>query len=189
MTIILSNREDPDCTLLKEVWSSCIKEFGAAMLEIKPKDDLEEAEILVDKFMLSEEDTLILIGHGTSHGLLSPDFREYLVHENNINLIKAKKVICLWCYASSFCLEHNIPSFSTSMFISNPKEAKNNDIEGENITQEYIDSVNRKFHYEIIDLIRKNIPLELWVMTLGAKMDVENSIDVFNRQGLYFQGE
>lgn len=71
------------------------------------------------------------------------------------------------------------------MYISNVMEAYNNSIY--NYLQKDIDSNNIRFYSNINQLLTDKISLDQWVMILGAKMDSENDIDVFNRQGLYYQ--
>ena len=54
-------------------------------------------------------------------------------------------------------------------------------------TQNDIDLNGIRFYANINQLLIDKIPLDQWVMILGAKMDIENEIDVFNRQGLFYQ--
>lgn len=77
---------------------------------------------------------------------------------------------------------HN--TFATSMFISNTREACNNSII--DYTQEQINSNGERFFCDINQLIKDKVPLNDWIRQLGAKMDIENVIDTFNRQGLYY---
>lgn len=181
MTIIYSNRQDDDCLVLQRVWRNIP---NANVIEITPQSiDWEDD---VDNAIVSEDDTLILLGHGTSLGLLFPNFErgEYIIHENNVNLIHARNVVCCWCYASSFCITNNLHSFSTSMFISNVNEAYDNGYY--DYSQEQINQNGIRFYDEINQFLLNNIPLGEWVMRLGAHMDIENGIDVFNRQCLCF---
>ena len=111
---------DDDCRVLQEMWQGLVID---TFIEInKDSVDWEDA---VDEALAAETDTLIMAGHGTSRGLLFPDYyrESYIVHMGNVHLIKAKNVICTWCHASAFCTNHNLHSFSTSMFISNVDEA------------------------------------------------------------------
>ena len=50
-----------------------------------------------------------------------------------------------------------------------------------------INSNSRRFNKEINWLLKKNVPLDEWIMRLGVHMDIENAIDVFNRQCLHYQ--
>lgn len=172
---------DDDCKVLQEMWQGLAVD---TFIEInKDSVDWEDA---VDKAIAAETDTLIMTGHGTSKGLLFPDFNrgEYIIHENNVHLIKAKNVICSWCHASAFCANHNLHSFSTSMFISNVDEAVTYCVPVN--SQQEINLNGRRFYQNVNELLESNIPLNQWVMILGAKMDIENPIDVFNRQGLFY---
>lgn len=181
MTIIYSNRQDDDCMVLQRVWRNIP---NANIVEITSQSvDWEDA---VDNAISNENDTLLLLGHGTTQGLLFPNFDtgEYIIHENNVNLIHARNVICCWCYASSFCNTHHLHSFSTSMFISNVNEAYDNGYY--DYSQEQINSNGIRFYDEINNFLINNVPLGEWVMRLGAHMDIENGIDVFNRQYLNY---
>ena len=71
------------------------------------------------------------------------------------------------------------------MYISNEHEAYDNAIY--DYLQNDIDLNGIRFYANINQLLIDKIPLDQWVMILGAKMDIENEIDVFNRQGLFYQ--
>lgn len=181
MTIIFSNHGDEDCRTITNLWRDWT---DYKLIEIRPKDELWE--LRVTNALIEEEDTLILIGHGTSYGLLHPDFNsgEYLIHEENVNLIRAKRVYCAWCYASAFCRNNHLNCFATDMFISNIEEAYDNSIYG--YTQEQINAVGARFESDMSYLIQNNIPMNEWQMFIGARMDVENAVDTFNRQGVQY---
>jgi len=183
MTVIYSNYLDDDCRILQEIW----KGFdNVNIIEITPSS--ENYEDLIDEAIAKETDTLICCGHGTSDGLLFPDMLagEYLIHENNVHLIKAKRVIFSWCYAAEFAIKFpELHCFATSMFISNEKEAVYNSIFG--YDQEQINSNSIRFMQEINSLLKEHVPLDEWIIRLGAHMDIENAVDVFNRQCLLYQ--
>ncbi len=183
MTVIYSNYLDDDCRILKEMW----KGFNNVnVIEITPSS--ENYEDLIDEAISKETDTLICCGHGTYNGLLFPNMErgEYLIHENNVHLIKARRVVFSWCYAATFALKFpELHCFATSMFITNEKEAVDNSIFG--YTQEEINSNSRRFQQEVNWMLKEDIPLDEWVMRLGAHMDIENAIDIFNRQCLLYQ--
>ncbi len=123
---------DDDCLTLSRIWENIP---NANVIEITPTS--EDWEEIVDNAISNEEDTIIFCGHGTHYGLLYPNFErgEYILHENNVNLIKARNIICIWCNASFFTSEHNLHnSFASSMFISNVGEAYDNCIYGYYIT-------------------------------------------------------
>ena len=179
MTVIWSNRGDIDCELLENMWSSIP---NVRVVEITP--ELYDFEEEVDSAISEEEDTLILTGHGTTEGLLFPDYSlgAYIIHENNFGLIRAKNVFCCWCYASSFCYRFDRSSFCSSMFISNEAEAVFNSCPG--YTQTQIDEVNIKFYKEVNRLLVDNIPVSGWMKPLLSSIDHYNLVDSFNRSGL-----
>lgn len=185
MTIIFSNTLDADCAVLRDIWSG----VNGTFIEITP-DTPDGWEDVVDDAIANEEDTLVMIGHGSSYGLFYPvlDGRnEYIIHENNIHLIKARNVICFWCYASDFVIAHpelhNV--FASSMFITNVNESYNNTIY--DYDQNEINRVSRRTQEELLELLNSETQLSDWIMRFGAHMDIENAIDVFNRQGFYYQ--
>ena len=180
MTVIFANWGDIDSQVSQRAWSN----LSCKIVEITP--NCVNWESVVDDAIANEDDTLIFCGHGSTHGLFFPSYRydTYILHENNVNLIHAKNVICIWCYASTFCEVHNLHSFSTSMFISNVNEAMENGYLS--VTQDDINKVGEIFYDNVNNLLSADIPLSEWVMILGAKMNVEDPIDTFNRQGLLY---
>lgn len=183
MTVIYSNYLDDDCRILQEMW----KGFdNVHVIEITPSS--KNYEDLIDEAISKETGTLICCGHGTSYGLLFPNMSigEYLIHENNVHLIKARRVIFSWCYAAEFAIKFpDLHCFATSMFISNVKEAADNMIF--DYSQDQINFNSRRFQQEINWLLQNEIPLNEWIMRLGIHMDIENAIDVFNRQCLLYK--
>ena len=173
---------DDDCQVLQRIWQNL---NHINLIEILPTS--ENYEELVDNAIEQETDTLILVGHGTTQGLLFPDFNidEYIIHENNVHLINAQNIICCWCYASTFCQTHNLHNvFATSMFISNINEAYDNGIY--NVDQNRININGMSFYSQMNNLLLQNVPLNEWIMRFGVYMDIESELDIFNRQGLYY---
>lgn len=181
MTVIFSNRQDIDCETLPKIWEG---QPNINLIEITPQSVNWEDK--VDEAITNEEDTLIFAGHGTEDGLLFPDFDKgmYILHENNVHLIKANNVICVWCYAANFCETHNLHAFATSMFISNSLEAYDYAIYG--YSDEQIRDNSKRFDCELGDLLDSKVPLNEWCERLTASMDADNAVDMFNREGLTY---
>lgn len=70
------------------------------------------------------------------------------------------------------------------MFISNEKEAIDEGIY--NSYQAHITSLGKTFYQEMNNLITKKVKLSEWQIFFGCRMDVDDEIDKFNRQGLYY---
>ena len=182
MTTIFSNNEDIDCEVLRTLFANIPNNH---VIELTYSMRGSDWDYLVEQALENETDTLILCGHGSNEGLYFPRFEEYVIHRFNVNKIHASRVICSWCYASTFVMEYNVHNcITTSMFISNINEAcENGYIQP---TQEDINNVCQRIDSEINRLIMSDIPISEWQMIIGAHMDVENAIDVFNRQGIMY---
>lgn len=140
----------------------------------------------VEQALLTEKDTIILCGHGYPSGLLSPQTHgnPFIISEKNVRLIKAKRVIGIWCYASSFARNMNLHGFFSSMFISNPTEAHINGCtksSSETITREEI-----LFGQCLNKLIASDIPMGEWKQKLIEQADKSIDIVQFNYNGLTY---
>ena len=182
MTTIFSNNEDIDCEVLRTLFSNIPNNHVIELTYSMRGSDWDE---LVEQALEIETDTLILCGHGSNEGLYFPRFEEYVIHRFNVNRIHARRVICSWCHASMFVMEHNVHNcLATSMFISNIHEACENGYMQP--TQEDINNVCQRIDSEINSLIMSDSPISEWQMIIGSHMDVENEIDMFNRQGIIY---
>ena len=180
MTIIYSNFRDVDTSSMPLLWRNLP---NANVVEITP-DMIDVYEDIVDNAISQEEDTIIFCGHGTRNGLLFPDFSRgiYLLHENNINLIKARNIVGIWCYASSFASSYNLHGFFTSMFISNVNEAYDNGFY--NASQDDINRISESFFARANELLISNEPVNQWQILIGCQVDLDDEIQTFNYQGL-----
>lgn len=90
---------DSDCQVLRCTWQNI---SDVNIVEITPDMNIDEVETSVNNAIIAEDDTIIFLGHGTEYGLLFPDFYKglYILHDENVNLIHAKNIICCWCHAS-----------------------------------------------------------------------------------------
>jgi hypothetical protein len=77
---------------------------------------------------LEIHDNIIAMGHGSPDGLFSVGQfhtrRPFVLDHRDKDMLQQKrKNIFIWCYAFEFARKHQIPSFCTNMFISEPAEA------------------------------------------------------------------
>ena len=180
MTIINAKWGDVDNKFNHYIWDG----MDCKVIEITPS--MTDWEQIVDDAIANETDTLIFVGHGSVYGLYFPSltFDEYILHPNNVNLIKAKNVICIWCYASSFCQKYQLKALASSMFISNSVEAET--VLGISPSQDDVTAIQNNIFVEINQLLKNKTELKDYVMILGAKTDIDNPIDTFNRQGFIY---
>ena len=181
MTVIYANSGDRDTLILQHIWEG----INCRVIEIGV--DTVDFEDEVDNALMQEENTLIICGHGTSHGLLHPNWNsgQYIIHENNVNLIHAQNVICSWCWASDFAETYNLHGFFTGMFISNVQEAEDNFIHIHDYEEldEEIYSYGLYFTNYINQCLHNNVPLSEWI---GGLQEPWSYVAIFNQSRLRY---
>ena len=185
MTVLYSNFNDQDTILLKGIWEG----LDAKVIEITlPSQSSQNNYIFedlflsvgqeeIDKAIEMEEDTLIICGHGSPEGCFSPHF-DYTLSSSNKDKIKAKRVIGIWCHASSFAKENKVPGFFTSMFISNIDEAECMGIYSTD--DEKIRESEKKFVTILNSLLKKDVPLKDWPLIFKSAVDKNNEVENYN---------
>ncbi len=185
MTVIHSDYGDSDTKVLSAMWEGL---GGARVITItdlakgNTKDDIRHA-------LKTEEETLILTGHGSPSGLLARDTSSFLsisyaFRKNDIPLVKAKNIIGVWCYASDFSKNNSLRGFYSSMFISSDIEAALMGIHG--VTEDEIKASEILFCRRVNALLKDNVPLSEWTEKLRA-FHLTNSVEEFNYSKLYYR--
>ena len=182
MTVIYSNFHDSDTYLLRGIWEG----LEAKVIEISLDDSgsfnnsrfsFESKQEEITRAIEREEDTLIVCGHGTEDGCLSPHF-DYTLSSSNKDMIRAKRFIGIWCNALTFAKKNNVSGFFSSMFITNTLEA---DYMGMgNVGKERIKESEMKFVNTLNSLLRNNIPMDKWKEAFNCIVDATNEVEVFN---------
>lgn len=78
---------------------------------------------LVMNALIRCHDQVIMMGHGSFHGLFGPQFTTIIGAENVEALAEKDNNVFIWCHANQFVSRHNLRGFTTSMFISEDGEA------------------------------------------------------------------
>lgn len=108
-------------------------------------------------------DRVIMLGHGTSHGLLSVGQftgSAYVVDNQSADMLKYKKeCIFIWCYASDYVKNNNLNGFSSGMFISEVSEATYCGIP--NQSQEDVD-VQCKYFCDLVGAVANRSSKEIY---------------------------
>ena len=190
MTVIYSNFHDSDTYLLRGIWEG----LDARVIELRlderyseergrlddptiPYDSSRKEREEINRAIESEEETLIVCGHGTEDGCLSPYF-DYTLSSSNKDMIRAKRFIGIWCNALTFAKKNNVSGFFSSMFITNTVEA---DYMGMgNVGEERIKESEMKFVNILNSFLKNNIPMEKWKEAFTCIVDATNEVEVFN---------
>ena len=185
MTVIHSDYGDSDTKVLRAMWE------GLGNVRVITITDLAQGNTRADirKALESEEDTLILTGHGSPSGLLARDTSSFLsisyaFTKDDIPFVKAKNIIGVWCYASDFSKNNSLRGFYSSMFISSAIEAGLMGIHG--VSEDEIKSSEILFCRRVNALLGDNVPLNEWTEKLRA-FHLTNSVEEFNYSKLYYR--
>lgn len=135
----------------------------------------------------NDEGPVILLGHGTPRGLLDPTFYDYIIESRDVDLLRQRTIIGIWCYASEFADKYGLHGFFTSMFVSNINEAIEHQVDylatEENIAEEF------ELFCRIINcFIRSELPMDEWVENLQGMCNRELPFVRYNYEALsYFE--
>lgn len=183
MTIIFSNFGDRDCSDLPPIWQDLpdvkVVEITRDSIWYGKEDDWHTE---VDKAIADEKDFILFCGHGTPSGLLAPNWSDMVLDEHNLNLVKAKNIVGIWCNASSFAFNYKVKGFFSSMFVSNLNEAVMVGIR--KASADRIAQNVRRFSYRVNKLIKDGVPVADWQIILGSMTDLDDEVEVYNYQGL-----
>ena len=123
--------------------------------------------------LILEHDRVIMLGHGSPSGLFGRA-RGYVISEDNVQALRGKDNVYIWCHASMFVDDNKLSGFCTGMFISEVSEARYCGVTTKDNAQFEINKSNRAF----ASLVRSQIdkPVEMiheccWNNYTPEKMD------------------
>ena len=135
--------------------------------------------------IVDEQDTIVLIGHGTDHGLLNKNLNGYFIDSGWVNLLRNKTIIGIWCNASNFADRYDLTGFFTSMFISNAQELIDCGFQIFDNCDEVIRIQNQIFASRINQLLSANTPSKDWATILFDSLDNEERFVYYNYEAMY----
>ena len=116
IVVLFSNRGDDDCQRLRVLWDGLP---NVTVFELTGDMCMEDVESATETALNTPCDILIVCGHGTPFGLLSPNWDYYVVHEYNCSVLNQRTTVGLFCHATNFATTNRLNGFYTDMFISN----------------------------------------------------------------------
>lgn len=144
----------------------------------------------VDKVLKERPgETLMCMGHGYGGGLFGGLYfwgkgMPILVGDRNIELLRGRELICIWCHADDFAARHpELQGFFTSMFISNAGGAAAYGFDADN------DEIYKEvtlFSERVNKLIKNQTPLYEWPEILRTQADTTKDYVRFNYEGLKY---
>lgn len=156
IVVLFSNKGDHDCQRIPVLWEGLP---NVTVFEIMGDTSMEDAEQIAETALNTPCDILIVCGHGSPYGLLSPNFDYYILHEYNCGILNQRNTVGLFCHATSFATSNKLNGFYTDMFVSNMNEAIDYCVD---CTMDEIETQNTQFFLRLRQLLENNIPMETW---------------------------
>jgi hypothetical protein len=141
-TTLIIHPKDPSTVFLNDVYSAIRNKL--VVQEGKTKKEVYE--------LIDSHKRVLMMGHGSPSGLFAigqfPETSIYIIDNEMISILEKKQDnVFIWCYASSFIKNTNLPGFATGMFISELGEAFSCGVKG--VNQQMVDESNNTFVREI----------------------------------------
>jgi hypothetical protein len=175
MNTLIIHPRDPSTEFLKIIYRN---------LECTVLDDMSSSSKI--RKGLQEHQKIILLGHGTETGLLSPyggeQFGRLIVGPREVNFLRGKEVISVFCNSNIFGIKYGLSGLFSGMIISEESEAY--DWLGQFIEEKEIRKHNREWCRNLEKLILSGVPLP----EIPEKMrkNKGNDLELFNYESLYY---
>lgn len=137
----------------------------------------------VRKLLKESQNDLVLYGHGWDSGLFNTDWNGELVGANEVDMLRKRNVVGLWCYAGNFADKYKLHGFFTSMFISNIDEANQLLVPS---TPEIILEESIKFNKLVNKLLRSHTPYSKWVDFIQSNITPNCPVARYNYEALCY---
>jgi hypothetical protein len=92
--------------------------------------------------LIKAHDQIIMLGHGSPSGLFDVHGGGYLIGAPEVELLRDKQLIAIWCHVDKFMERNQLPGLYSGMFISEVGEANYYGIQ---TTQDEVDESNHSF--------------------------------------------
>ena len=142
----------------------------------------------VDKVLMERPgETLMCMGHGYAGGLFGGLYFwgkgvPVLVGDRNIELLRDRDLICIWCHASDFSAAHpELRGFFSGMFISNAGEAATFGFDAD---EDDIYNEVTLFAERVNKLLKDKTSIYEWPGILRSQADLSKDFIRFNYAGL-----
>ena len=164
------------------------KDFSAIYDNLDATILINPSTRIAREAIVDEQDTIVLIGHGTEHGLLNKNLNGYFIDSGWVNLLRNKTIVGIWCYAGNFAYRYGLKGFFTSNFISNVDELLEcgfNNFENSDITIKF---ANIWFSNRLNYYLWTNVPMQDWIIDLQNNASIMPFVQ-YNYEALYYNNE
>ena len=145
----------------------------------------------VTELLSSSTNRLLICGHGNELGVFGEvnivddhiRWGDYCIDRSNVELLRQREVIGIWCFAGNFADRYGLHGFFTSMFISNVMEAADF---GFTTDEETVRNENIFFSTAVRRLIDEDVPLSQWPEILQSEAHTDIPFVGFNYEALAY---
>lgn len=144
-------------------------------------DSISQREQILEAIRNAPKDEyILLLGHGTPHGLLGG-----FIGDEDAELLRDRpNLVGVWCYASSYAYKYGLKGFFSGMFISEWYEAEANEVTA---TPDEIDEMCWAFAGMFGDLLRAGYPLAAIAANLMNQNNITSDLTRFNYTRMAFR--
>lgn len=128
------------------------------------------------KTLIKENDRIVMLGHGTEHGLIG--FDHFVINSELVYLLREKDCVCIWCNADQFVKKYKLKGFFTGMIISENIEANLFCVRA---TLDEIDESNELF----AKAIKESIDSDNMVEKVKSIYNLNTAVINFNKENIY----
>jgi hypothetical protein len=125
---------------------------------------------------IKSHDRIVMLGHGTKHGLIG--FNKLIISSKLVYLLREKECVFVWCNANEFVEKYKLKGFYTGMFISEDIEANMFNVK---TNQQFINQSNEDFATALKNSINKENILE----SVNLMYENTNELTKFNKDRFY----
>jgi hypothetical protein len=185
MNTLIIHPEDPTTTFLDPIYAGIPN-------QTRIQGNRSKEEVLG---LIQGHDRVLMMGHGTSLGLLSMGkfqvnsfgWPTYIIDEKAVELLQAKKdSLFIWCHADQYVSEFDLAGFFTGMFVSEVGEAITYGLP--KVSQVQVDESNACFAEVVSQCLHLPIP-KLWEqvrLSYGQLAQAGNPVAQYNHERLYY---
>lgn len=131
------------------------------------------------KTLIKEHDRIVMLGHGTEHGLIG--YNRFIINSELVYLLREKDCVCIWCNADQFVEKYDLYGFYTGMIISEDIEANMYCVKA---TYDEIKESNKLFAKAIKESIDSEDSKDM-VEKAKSIYNLDTYIVKFNKENLY----
>lgn len=163
MKILVIHPKDSSTDFLSEIYNN--NKFWKIVSSDLPSGYVTE--------QIKMHDRIIMLGHGTSDGLLG--FGRYVIDKTFARLLRSKECVCIWCNADIFVKNYGLNGFYTGMIISELEEAMYCGVESD---LKDIEESNKLFASSIRDSFDSEVVKSVYKSNI-------NEVIMYNNQRIY----